>query len=83
MRVADVFQGRCPDESHGEGDGEPDGGDLVGLGHLRDWAAAGFGPLFQIANTVWALPLFLAGVQVVFPGIVTSMMLLKRGEGPD
>jgi len=59
------------------------GGGLVGLGILRDWAAAGFGPLFQIANAVWALALFLAGMQVVFSGIFTSMMLLKRGEGQD
>ncbi len=59
------------------------GGGLVGFGILRDWAATGFGPLFQIANAVWALALFLAGMQVVFSGIFTSMMLLKRGEGPD
>ncbi len=59
------------------------GGGLVGLGILRDWAASGFGPLFQIANAVWALALFLAGMQVVFSGIFTSMMLLKRGDGPD
>ncbi|WP_292364484.1 MULTISPECIES: glycosyltransferase family 2 protein [unclassified Methanoculleus] len=59
------------------------GGGLVGLGILRDWAATGFGPLFQIANAVWALALFLAGMQVVFSGIFTSMMLLKRGEGQD
>jgi hypothetical protein len=59
------------------------GGGLVGLGILWDWAASGFGPLFQIANAVWALALFLAGMQVVFSGIFTSMMLLKRGEGQD
>jgi len=56
------------------------GGGIVGLGILRDWAAAGFGPLFQIANAVWALALFLAGMQVVFSGVFTSMMLLNRGE---
>jgi glycosyltransferase involved in cell wall biosynthesis len=55
-------------------------GGLVGLGIIRDWAATGFGPLFQIANAVWALALFLAGMQVVFSGIFTSMVLLKRGE---
>ncbi len=59
------------------------GGGLVGLGILRDWAAAGFGPLFQIANAVWALALFLAGMQVVFSGIFTSMMLLNRGDGQE
>ena len=58
-------------------------GGLVGLGILRDWAAAGFGSLFQIANAVWALALFLAGMQVVFSGIFTSMMLLKRGDGQE
>jgi glycosyltransferase involved in cell wall biosynthesis len=56
------------------------GGGIVGLGILRDWAAAGFGPLFQIANAVWALALFLAGMQVVFSGVFTSMVLLNRGE---
>jgi len=56
---------------------------LAGLGILRDWAATGFGPLFQIENAVWALALFLAEMQVVFSGIFTSMMLLKRGEGQD
>jgi glycosyltransferase involved in cell wall biosynthesis len=55
-------------------------GGLVGLGIVRDWAASGFGALFQIANAVWALALFLAGMQIVFSGIFTSMVLLKRGE---
>ena len=58
-------------------------GGLVGFGIVREWAASGFGSLFQIANAVWALALFLAGMQVVFSGIFTSMMLLKRGEGQD
>ncbi|WP_175576425.1 hypothetical protein [Methanoculleus bourgensis] len=44
---------------------------------------SGFGSLFQIANAVWALPLFLAGMQVVFSGIFTSMVLLNRGEGQE
>ncbi len=56
---------------------------LAGLGILRDRATAGFGPLFQIENAVWAPALFLAGMQVVFSGIFTSMMLLKRGGGQD
>lgn len=58
-------------------------GGLVGLGIVSEWAASGFGSLFQIANAVWALALFLAGMQVVFSGIFTSMVLLKRGEGQD
>ncbi|NMA89639.1 MAG: glycosyltransferase family 2 protein, partial [Methanoculleus bourgensis] len=52
-------------------------------GIVSEWAASGFGSLFQIANAVWALALFLAGMQVVFSGIFTSMMLLKRGDGQD
>ena len=44
---------------------------------------SGFGSLFQIANAVWALALFLAGMQVVFSGIFTSMVLLNRGEERD
>jgi hypothetical protein len=80
----DEAGGDEPGSSVGEGlsgevDDRDDGG-LVGLGILRDWAATGFGPLFQIANAVWALALFLAGMQVVFSGIFTSMVLLKRGE---
>lgn len=59
------------------------GGGLVGLGIFRDWAASGFGSLFQIANAVWALALFLAGMQIVFSGIFTSMVLLNRGEGQE
>ena len=55
-------------------------GGLVGLGIVSEWAASGFGSLFQIANAVWALALFLAGMQVVFSGIFTSMVLLNRGE---
>jgi len=55
-------------------------GGLVGLGIIRGWAVSGFGSLFQIANAVWALALFLAGMQVVFSGIFTSMVLLNRGE---
>ncbi|MDD3372871.1 MAG: glycosyltransferase family 2 protein [Methanoculleus bourgensis] len=58
-------------------------GGLVGLGIVSEWAASGFGSLFQIANAVWALALFLAGMQVVFSGIFTSMVLLKRGDGQD
>ena len=59
------------------------GGGLVGFGILRSWAASGFGPLLQIANAVWALALFLAGMQVVFSGIFTSMVLLRRGDEQD
>lgn len=59
------------------------GGGLVGFGIVREWAASGFGSLFQIANAVWALALFLAGMQVVFSGIFTSMVLLNRGEGQE
>ncbi|WP_286879248.1 glycosyltransferase family 2 protein, partial [Methanoculleus sp. UBA413] len=58
-------------------------GGLVGFGIVREWAASGFGSLFQIANAVWALALFLAGMQVVFSGIFTSMVLLNRGEGQE
>ncbi|WOX56668.1 MULTISPECIES: glycosyltransferase family 2 protein [unclassified Methanoculleus] len=55
-------------------------GGLVGFGIVREWAASGFGSLFQVANAVWALALFLAGMQVVFSGIFTSMVLLKHGD---
>ncbi len=55
-------------------------GGLVGLSIIWGWAASGFGSLSQIANAVWALALFLAGMQVVFSGIFTSMVLLNRRE---
>ncbi len=38
-------------------------GGLVGLSIIWGWAASGFGSLSQIANAVWALALFLAGMQ--------------------
>jgi glycosyltransferase involved in cell wall biosynthesis len=55
-------------------------GVVVGLGIVSRWAAAGFGSLSQIANAVWALALFLAGIQVLFAAVFVSMMLLKADQ---
>ncbi|WP_298665941.1 glycosyltransferase family 2 protein, partial [uncultured Methanofollis sp.] len=55
-------------------------GVIVGLGIVYQWASAGFGSLFQIANAVWALALFLAGIQVLFAAVFVSMMLLKADQ---
>lgn len=55
-------------------------GVIVGLGIVYQWAAAGFGSLSQIANAVWALALFLAGIQILFAAVFVSMMLLKADQ---
>lgn len=53
---------------------------VVGLGIVYQWAAAGFGSLSQIANAVWALALFLAGIQILFAAIFVSMILLRADQ---
>lgn len=55
-------------------------GVVVGLGIVSQWAAAGFGSLSQITNAVWALALFLAGIQILFSAIFVSMILLKADQ---
>jgi glycosyltransferase involved in cell wall biosynthesis len=55
-------------------------GVVVGIGIVSQWAAAGFGPLSQIANAVWALALFLAGIQILFAAVFVSMMLLRADQ---
>ncbi|KUG20114.1 putative dolichol-p-glucose synthetase [hydrocarbon metagenome] len=58
-------------------------GAAVGLGIVREWAAAGFGSLFQISNAVWSLALFLSGMQIVFSAVFISMMLLKHEDDAE
>lgn len=58
-------------------------GVVVGTAIVWEWVASGYGALFQISHAVWALALFLSGLQIIFSAIIISMMLLEYGNGVD
>ncbi len=58
-------------------------GMILGLQVLLGWRASDFGSLHQVQTAMMAMIFSILGIQTIFSGIFTSLLLLSNGHHED
>ena len=58
-------------------------GVILGLKVLLGWLALGFGPLYEVQNSMIALILSILGIQTIFSGLFISLLMLHNKPSED